>query len=73
VTLGLLAGVLAAATAAVAEYLLATRLFGLHYRFVPQLWLIGIVAGVGLVGAAGTFAARGVIRAPPAQTLQETA
>jgi putative ABC transport system permease protein len=72
VTLGLLAGVLAAAIAALAEYLLATRLFGLHYRFVPALWAIGVGAGVALVGLSGTYAARGVIRAPPAATLKET-
>ena len=70
VVLGLLAGLLAATAASLAGWQLATRLFGLGYRFDPWLWLIGLGAGAALVGIAGTLAARSVVATPPAVTLR---
>jgi putative ABC transport system permease protein len=71
VALGLLAGVLAATCASVAEYFLATRLFQLKYDFDGVVWIVGLVAGAVLVGAAGTFATRSVVRTPPVATLRQ--
>ncbi len=71
VTLGLLSGVLAATAASLAGWQLATRLFGLAYRFDALLWLAGLGAGALLVGVAGTLATRSVVAAPPARTLRE--
>jgi putative ABC transport system permease protein len=71
VTLGLLSGVLAATAASIAGWQLATRLFGLAYRFDAALWLAGLGAGALLVGVAGTLATRSVVSTPPARTLRE--
>ena len=71
ITLGLLSGVLAATAASLAGWQLATRLFGLQYRFDAALWLVGLVSGALLVGVAGTLATRSVVSTPPARTLRE--
>ena len=71
VALGLLSGILAATCASVAGWLLATRLFGLHYAFDASLWFIGLGAGALLVGIAGTLATRSVVSTPPAMTLRQ--
>ena len=70
VTLGVLAGLLAAATAEFAHYGLSVRLFGLPYAADPWLWLLGPVAGAVLVGGAGIAAARRVVDSPPALVLR---
>jgi putative ABC transport system permease protein len=71
VALGLLAGVLAATCASVAEYFLATELFDLKYDFDALVWGVGLGAGAILVGVAGTFATRSVVRTPPVTTLRQ--
>ena len=71
VALGLLAGVLAATCASVAEYFLATRLFNLDYDFDAVVWGLGLAAGAVLVGVAGTLATRKVVSTPPATTLRQ--
>ncbi len=70
VSLGALAGLLAAATAELAHYSLSVRLFGLPYGADPWLWLLGPVAGAVLVGGAGMLAARRVVNSPPALVLR---
>ena len=70
VTLGFLAGLLAAAAASAANYALATRLFNLPYHANPWLWLYGPLAGALLVGASGVMAARSVMNSPPSLTLR---
>ena len=71
ITLGMLAGALAALGATLAGWLLATQVFSLDYTLNPWLWVLGLAAGAVIVGGAGTFAARSVIRHPPASTLRE--
>jgi putative ABC transport system permease protein len=71
IALGLLAGVLAASAASIAEYFLATRLFELKYDFDVVVWGVGLVAGALLVGVAGTLATRSVVRTPPVATLRQ--
>lgn len=69
--LGLLAAVLAIATAMVAGWLLATEVFELDYRTSPHVWLIGLIAGTLFVGATGVLATRRVVRQPPLLTLRQ--
>lgn len=71
VALGLLAGVLAATAASIAEYFLATELFNLKYDFDAAVWVLGLFAGALLVGLAGTLATRSVVSTPPAATLRQ--
>jgi putative ABC transport system permease protein len=65
VTLGLLAGVLAALCASVAGYVLAQQVFELDYHVNPVLWLIGVLSGVLLVGLAGVLGTHKVLSRPP--------
>lgn len=69
-TLGLLAGTLAASSASVAGYFLATRVFDLKYSVDPVVWIVGLVSGALLVGLSGTLATRSVVNHPPAATLR---
>jgi putative ABC transport system permease protein len=68
--IGLLSGLLAAAGATLAGYLLATRLFDLDYHFSMTLWLVGPVAGMVLVGASGMAATWRVITHSPISVLR---
>lgn len=68
--LGLLAGIFAAAGATALGLLAARRLFDLDYTLDPVLWLVGMLAGMLLVGVSGTLAARGAVNAPPVNTLR---
>jgi putative ABC transport system permease protein len=70
-TLGLLAGALAAAGASVAGYFLAREVFNLKYSPDPTVWLVGILGGAALVGVAGVLAARSVVTQPPMSTLRQ--
>ncbi len=70
-TLGLLAGTLAAAGASVAGYFLAREIFNLKYSPDPAVWLVGILGGAALVGVAGVLAARSVVTQPPMATLRQ--
>ncbi len=69
--LGLLAGLLAAAGATAAGWLLAREVFNLKYAPDPAVWIVGIVGGALLVGVAGVLAARSVVTQPPAATLRQ--
>jgi putative ABC transport system permease protein len=69
-TLGLLAGLLAMAGAAGVAYGLALQVFELPFAPQPLLWLLGPLAGLVVVGAAGVLATRGVLAQPPMQTLR---
>jgi putative ABC transport system permease protein len=68
--LGLLAGTLAAVSAAAIGYVVATQQFQLE--FVPGigLWLGGLVGGALVVGISGTLAVRSVINHSPVATLR---
>jgi putative ABC transport system permease protein len=68
--LGLLSGLLGAAGASVASYLLATRVFELQGHWDGSLWLLGIVGGTLLVGLSGLLATRSVVSQPPVLTLR---
>jgi putative ABC transport system permease protein len=70
IAIGLLAGVLAAAGATLAGYLLATRLFELDYHFSLTLWLAGPLAGILFVGVSGMAATWRVITHSPISVLR---
>ena len=70
-TLGLLAGVLAAAAASLLGYVLATHLFDFPYRWSLWVWLLGGGAGVIGVGLAGLLGAQSALSQPPWRALRE--
>jgi len=70
IAIGLLAGLLAAAGATLAGYLMATRLFELDYQFTLTLWLLGPLVGIIFVGASGMAATWKVITHSPISVLR---
>jgi putative ABC transport system permease protein len=68
--IGLLAGVLAAAGATLAGWLLAENLFELDYGFSATLWLAGPLVGVLFVGLSGMAATWRVITHAPVSVLR---
>ncbi len=71
VTLGLLAGVLAAAAATVLSVVLAVQVFDFPYRWNGWIWLMGAGAGVVGVGLAGWIGARSALNQPPWRGLRD--
>ena len=72
VTLGAVAGAVAAFAAAGIGLVLAGEVFQLDYRPSPWIWAAGMAGGMLGVGLAGTLGTLGVIYHPPAETLRET-
>jgi putative ABC transport system permease protein len=68
--LGLIAGGLAAAAASGVAWLLAERVFELPHAPAPSIWLAGLGGGWLLVLGAGLLASRGILQAPPMQSLR---
>lgn len=68
--LGLLAGLLASASAEIAMALIADRLFDLPLRLHPWLWLVLPLGGALLVGASGWLTTRQITRVPPMQSIR---
>ncbi len=71
--LGLFAGILATIGSEVTVFMLETEIFELEYAVNPQLWVLGPVVGIVLIGAAGLLATRRVVETPPANVLRELA
>jgi putative ABC transport system permease protein len=71
VSLGVLAGALAALIAQGVAYLLATRVFQLDFAFDAVVVGAGLVAGGLLVGLSGVLATYSVVRQPPAGVLAQ--
>lgn len=70
VTIGLLAGLLAALGATALAWVLAAELLEIPFTLRPSWWLIGALAGGIGVGLAGTLGARSVLRVPPMEVLR---
>jgi putative ABC transport system permease protein len=68
--IGLMAGLVAAATASVGGYFLATRLLEVPYHPDPLLWIGGGLAGAALVCIAGWLVTRSALQAPPMLVLR---
>jgi putative ABC transport system permease protein len=69
--LGFLSGTLAAFGATGVGWVLARRLFSLHYTPDPWVWAVGLLCGTLLVGLSGTLATRRVVNTPPIHTLRD--
>lgn len=70
-TLGGLAGLLAAVGAGAAGWALAHYAFELEYRADPWILPLGLAAGALIVGVTGTFATRRAVSEPPVAVLRE--
>ena len=70
-TIGLIAGVLAAAGATAIGALLAAQVFQLAYTINPWVWLAGPVGGLLLAGWNAWSGARAATRLPPVVALRE--
>jgi len=68
--LGMISGVLAAAGASAVSWLLADRVFNLPFSPDPMVWVMGLLAGVFVVGGTGVLATRTVVTHPPANVLR---
>jgi len=71
ITLGILAGMLAALTASGIAYVLAEYIFELPYHFNIWIAIIGIIGGgvgIGLAGILGTYS---ILQQPPSAILQK--
>ncbi len=70
VTLGALAGLLAGVAATSLAWLFAEQVFKFDYSFNPWIPLVGIVAGILIVGLSGVLGTRKVLQQPPLLTLR---
>lgn len=71
--LGALAGMLAAAGAAIVGFLLADRVFNIPFEFNAMLWLYAIVGGAAAVAIAGWLGTRDTLDRPPIEVLRQLA
>ena len=71
VTLGLLAGVLAAFISTIVGSVVAKQIFSLSYQGDPKIWLIGLLAGGIGTGVAGLLGAGSALRQSPLATLRQ--
>ncbi len=69
-TLGLLAGFLAASMASLLGFALSVWVFELPYTFNIELWILGLLGGALGVGVAGLLGTRQVLSQPPAEVLR---
>lgn len=68
--LGVLAGTLAAGGALITGAMIADRAFQLEFDGNPWLWLVGLLAGLVLVGGSGFLATRTVVTHSPVAVLR---
>ncbi len=71
ITLGSLAGVLAAVGATLLGWGLATYAFKLEYSVSALLWPLGLLSGALIVGITGTLATRHAVNEPPVAVLRD--
>ncbi|MFZ4702749.1 MAG: ABC transporter permease, partial [Candidatus Methylumidiphilus sp.] len=69
--LGLLSGLLAAATTEAIVWALFSRAFGLQPRFQWEIWVLTPVVGALAVGLSGYIHTRGIVRSSPMNILRE--
>ena len=69
-TLGALAGCLAALAATLLSAWLAAEVFHFPYQGNPWVWLVGVAGGSLGIGIAGLVGTRGVLRHPPMESLR---
>lgn len=71
IMLGCLAGLLGALGASICGALLATQVFELPFAINPAVWLIGMLAGMLLVGISGILATRKAVAQSPVTVLRK--
>ncbi|MCX7113092.1 MAG: ABC transporter permease [Proteobacteria bacterium] len=70
-TLGMLSGLLAAATTEAIAWALFSRVFDLSPRFHWEIWILAPLLGALAVGVAGYAHTRGIVRSSPIKILRE--
>lgn len=70
VSLGLLAGTVAATAATLIAYILSTHVFELPFELNMSIWVIGVICGALGIGVAGTLSIRHILGRPPLQSLR---
>ncbi len=69
--LGLMAGILAAATAQIITWIIYTITFNLDYAFKWEVWLITPITGALIIGIAGMLSTRSVVNKSPLIVLRD--
>ncbi len=71
VSMGMLAGLVAAFVATGMAYVISSKILGMPFNLNLNAWLFGILGGALGVGIAGVLGSRGVVSQPPLQTLRK--
>jgi putative ABC transport system permease protein len=71
--LGVLAGLLAATSATVLAFVIATKVLNLNYTASATVWFIGVAAGAIGIGLAGYAGTRGILKVAPLQAMRHIA
>ena len=70
-TMGFFAGLLATFGAELSVYILQTQVMDLKYSMSPQLWPVGLISGVLIIGGLGVFSCRKVVYSSPIVLLRD--
>ncbi len=70
-TMGFFAGLLATFGAELSVYILQTQVMDLTYSMSPQLWPVGLISGVLIIGGLGVFSCRKVVYSSPIVLLRD--
>ena len=70
ISLGVIAGLIAAIGAEVVVYFLQTQAFNMEYSLHPMIWLLGPVAGAFVIGGLGLWRSYSLVNTPPMQSLR---
>jgi putative ABC transport system permease protein len=68
--LGAIAGIIAGAGAEIVLYIVQTQLFDMQPSWHWELWLLGLVAGIGVITILGLIRSREIITVPPLRSLR---
>lgn len=69
--LGAIAGLIAGAGAEIVLYLVQTQVFDLKPSWHWELWMLGLIAGIGVITVLGMLRSREIITVPPLRSLQQ--
>lgn len=70
ILIGALAGLIAASIAALLAWVIVEKVMTLDNQFNPVIWIIGVLAGIVGIWAAGTLASRSVLRQSPLSVIR---
>jgi putative ABC transport system permease protein len=70
-SLGAIAGLIAALVAEVSLYLLQSQMFNMNWTPHPELWLIGPVSGAVFVALVGTISTRSLLKMTPNELIRQ--